>query len=111
MSPTHFVLDRLYDAMTLAERAAGARLNGSAIDPALAERRMKRWRSQTPFTDDTSFSHRLSMSQLTASEFKGLLGESGELLRCRFPEAPEWLSEIDRIYSSWAACAEPESAD
>lgn len=94
-----------YQAVTLTERLATLRAfnNGAAdhkVNTALAERRLERWRSQTPFADDEPFSQRLGLDQLTVDEFLHLLGESVEDIPKRLPRTPAWLDEIVQSFST-----------
>src|SRR5258705_6042635 len=93
----------LYDALTLAERTALLHASSQNEDPlgaervfdaGLAERRLKRWRSQAPFGSDIYFAQRLAVDHLSPEDFEWLLGESSEQLSKRLTEMPEWLKEI-----------------
>ncbi len=102
-----------YEALTLDERSrlAGAISASEATDTAhvveapvnqeLAQKRLQRWRAQTPFNNDVYFTERLRKNRLSESDFIGLLGEPCQQLRRRFQPAPAWLSELERLYMQW----------
>jgi type 2 lantibiotic biosynthesis protein LanM len=94
-----------YRALTFAERIASmrsARQSGppAEIDAELADWRLQRWRSQTPFNADTFFARRLETDGVTEEEFRLLLGEPADAVRRRTPEAPCWLADIAQAYST-----------
>src|SRR5580765_4270104 len=97
-----------FDAMTLVERASplpngcGKCGDVETIDRNLAEQRLKRWRSQSPFTSDDLFMQRLEIEGFTEEAFTRLLGESAHHLRERLSEPPDWLKEIEAIWATWA---------
>src|SRR5262249_27793602 len=116
MNQVYFETPDWYEALTLDERSqsAGAGAATGEMDAApvaaqpqvnqeLAQKRLRRWRAQTPFNNDAYFAERLRKNRLTESEFIGLLGESGQQLRQRFRPAPAWLSELERLYTQWAS--------
>jgi type 2 lantibiotic biosynthesis protein LanM len=85
-------------ATTLAERipslsvAALEKMQG--IDSSQATRRLDRWRSQTPFSNDTYFTQRLELDGLTEQTLLYLLGEPVEALHHRLANDPPWLAEF-----------------
>jgi len=94
-----------HQATTLAERipslnvAALERIQG--IDSSKATRRLERWRSQTPFSNDTYFAQRLELDGLTEEKLFYLLGEPVEALYHRLANDPPWLAEfLTSIYQS-----------
>jgi type 2 lantibiotic biosynthesis protein LanM len=93
-----------YQAMTLTERIASRRYaNWEDVDTEtnveLAQRRLRRWRLQEPFTSDLQFAQRLAMDGITEHEFLDLLGEPIEALRARFDSPPIWLAELEEAFS------------
>ncbi|HKV38881.1 MAG TPA: type 2 lanthipeptide synthetase LanM family protein [Blastocatellia bacterium] len=96
---------RWLDALTLGERAAALGPGGPdpglewEIDWDLAERRVQRWRSQSPLGDDTWFARRLSIDQVTEEQFKRLVGiRTGEV--CKQSIAmPGWVEELLEAFS------------
>jgi len=108
MKLSQFEVPSWFDAVTLLERTslmeAGIEAREEeSIDRELARRRLDRWRSQTPFTNDEYFSRRLTTEGLTEETFMRLLGESASSLRNRFSEPPGWLKELERLCTAWAA--------
>ena len=91
-----------YKALTLSERAATVRRSsGSApvVDDALAERRLNRWRTQEPFSQDGFFGRRLALDGLSEEEFRILLGEPAEAVRERAAETPAWLTALAEAFT------------
>ncbi|MDX2029348.1 MAG: type 2 lanthipeptide synthetase LanM family protein [Blastocatellia bacterium] len=100
-----------YEALGVAERLPLLRageMSDAAIDSALAGRRLERWRSQSPFQDDSFFLRRLVEGRITEREFVRLLGAPVEQLQRGLEQQPAWLREIERLYTAWAAA--PESS-
>ncbi|HVF56052.1 MAG TPA: type 2 lanthipeptide synthetase LanM family protein [Pyrinomonadaceae bacterium] len=90
-------------AMTLNERAellgGTERLKGE-INYELADKRLRRWRAQPPFTDEACFAQRLEAERLTEDEFASLLGATPESLAGRLPAEPHWLKSIAEAFSA-----------
>jgi class II lanthipeptide synthase len=119
MNQVDFETPDWYEALTLDERSqfAGAAIAtgapgaadaaGVAAEPLvnqeLAQKRLQRWRSQSPFNNDVYFAERLRKNRLTESDFIGLLGEPSQQLQQRFRPAPSWLSDLERLYTQWAS--------
>jgi len=116
MNQAYFETPDWYEALTLDERSqsAGPAIATGVTDAApvsaeppvnqeLAQKRLQRWRAQTPFNNDVYFAERLRKNRLTESDFIGLLGEPSQRLRQRFQPAPAWLSELERLYTQWAS--------
>jgi type 2 lantibiotic biosynthesis protein LanM len=106
-----------YDATTLTERVAALRntpitresVNGNRD---LAESRLRRWRSQAPFENDSYFIQRLASHGLSQEEFLYFLGETGEAVRTSMKTSPRWLGELTEAFSRPAssyATAVPEA--
>lgn len=92
-------------ALTLTERLASLRLTESQpahfqTNAELAKRRLHQWRSQTPFTNEDSFTRRLALDGLDEDQFLRLLGEPIEAVHGRSLDIPDWLEEISRAYSA-----------
>jgi len=104
MNSTNFKSSNWYQAITLAERIASLQtvhsqnLNGE-FNIKLAQGRMQRWKSQPPFTTDSNFAQRLAIDSMTEEEFIDLLGESIEAVQNRFPNPPDWLTEITQAFA------------
>src|SRR5262245_8914732 len=116
MNQLYFETPDWYEALTLDERsqfacaavAAGETNEGPVVceppvNQELAQKRLRRWRAQTPFNNDVHFAERLRKNRLTESDFIGLLGEPSQQLQRRFQPAPEWLRELERLYTQWAS--------
>lgn len=87
-------------ALTLVERLPQKSADKPPLPhgkPELAQRRLNRWRSQTPFTVDENFAQRIAMDQLTEADFLSLLGESNKSLSERFPIPPSWVEELQVV--------------
>jgi type 2 lantibiotic biosynthesis protein LanM len=76
--------------------------------PRHAERRLARWRAQSPFQDEVMLAVRLTADGLDIERFRGLLGESAPSLAKRAP-APDWLQAALRSFA--AAAERPVPAD
>jgi len=87
-----------YRALTLSERVPLLDIP-QGFDEELASRRMKRWRSQTPFATDSYYDRRLAMDGLTSESFSYLLGEPVEDLQGRSPAPPDWLRELEKAFA------------
>ena len=91
-------------ATTLTERMASLRsvrgkpLKG-AVDADLAARRMKRWRSQRPFSAGAYFAQRLATDRVSEEDFLCCLGEPVEVLQSRLSDSPGWLESLYRLCS------------
>ncbi len=99
MKTSYFQSATWYNATTLTERITSLRAiqcdcTDIEINTELAQRRMQRWKSQFPFTNDSYFFQRLLINGITEDEFFRVLGEPIEAVQNRFPELPDWLTEI-----------------
>src|SRR6185369_4919803 len=95
---------------TLTERIASLKqasynTSDAPIRDDLARRCLERWRSQSPFADDSYFAQRLVMDGMTEEVFLCILGESIEAVRDRIPNLPTWLKEIAEAFSHSASVA------
>lgn len=97
-----------YQALTLTERIGfmkGQNLNLENFDAELAERRIKKWRSQTPFISDSYYQQRLATDGITPQEFRYLLGEGDEAIKDRFMSLKEsatyahWWRKLEKGFS------------
>ncbi|HEY0735246.1 MAG TPA: type 2 lanthipeptide synthetase LanM family protein [Herpetosiphonaceae bacterium] len=91
-----------YHALTLAERVATPRTTQqreliAEVDAERAVRRLQRWRSQSPFADETLFAQRLALDGLTEDELRSLLGEPIAAVHDRCG-APPWLLQLAQAY-------------
>jgi type 2 lantibiotic biosynthesis protein LanM len=92
-------------ATTLRERAASLCRDGAPVetDTRHAERRLGRWRAQTPFQKQEILWRRLAAEGLSPEDFRALLGEPCRRLRERACGPPPWLAGLAE------ACAGPAS--
>jgi hypothetical protein len=89
-----------YRGIPLRERIARGDRPKAGSTP-LGDRRLQRWRSQTPFNNDIYFAQRLASDGLTEPEFQQLLGESSETLASRFSAPPDWIKTLSDILSNY----------
>ena len=113
MNKKSFQASAWYHGVTLTERIASLKANPNKklkveIDTELAQRRMQRWRKQSPFTDDSYFAQRLDLDGITEDELFYLLGEPVEALQERSPKPPAWLVNLAQALSA-ATNPNPES--
>lgn len=104
MNQAYFQTADWYRGITLKERAASLpvvrkQVRNVEVNVELAQRRMQRWKSQPPFTTDSNFAQRLAIDGITEEEFIALLGESIEAVQNRFPNPPDWLTEITQAFA------------
>ncbi|HEX7677275.1 MAG TPA: hypothetical protein VF713_04075, partial [Thermoanaerobaculia bacterium] len=104
-----------YRALTLAERVTAmpsARSDESpqTIDTDLADWRLERWRSQSPFNKGTTLAERLDLDRLSEEEFRRLLGEPAEDLRARAGGPPSWMTDIAQAFAQPGTAPRPESS-
>lgn len=101
-----------YHALSLAERVASLPASPDCrpdqpLHPNTAQRRFERWRTQTPFQNDTYFADRLADLGITADTLKALLGEPIEHVAERLDQCPDWMQ---RLMEAFADQASPPSA-
>src|SRR5271169_3921533 len=95
----------LYAALTLAERVSSFRRVegswvGSQTDAGRAAGAFARWKSQEPFTLSDHFEKRLCLDGLTEDNLLAILGLPSEAYSELFPNAPEWVQDLERLYST-----------
>ncbi len=93
-----------YRALTLAERLASLRQDRQTardvtVDAGRAERHLRRWRDQDPFSKDGYFARRLAADGMNEDDLRRLLGEPIEAGRDRAQAPPDWLVKLDRAFS------------
>src|SRR5258708_1824519 len=108
LSPSYFEDANWLNALTLAERGVSFAALASEIvsangNRARAERRLERWRTQTPFTTSSYFAQRLAGDQLTEEKLLLLLGEPIESVLSRYPKPPDWLAELELAFKKFAS--------
>ena len=100
-----------YQAVFLSERITSLKavqnktLNAD-IDRDLAQRRLDRWKTQSPFDKDSYFAQRLATEGINEAEFMRILGEPVEAVRDRLSSLPVWLTDFAQAFAQPAA-AEP----
>jgi type 2 lantibiotic biosynthesis protein LanM len=101
-----------YRALTLGERSAllptnaQKRSSTAVVGDETAERRLRIWKEQNPFNEDSYFAQRLAMDGLSEDELFLLLAEPAEDLRARVPAAPIWMTELAEALEAWDAGAD-----
>jgi type 2 lantibiotic biosynthesis protein LanM len=90
-------------AATLRERvttvsADPGAASATSFDADLAERRLRRWRSQFPFGDEAIFRRRLAVDGLDEATFRRLLGESVDTLRDRRLAGSAWRATLSAAF-------------
>jgi len=103
-------------ALTLRERAAqGRRVSGPGPQPpedaARAARRLARWKTQSPFSQDGYFGRRLAQDGIGEEDLFHLLGETPETLAAHVEERPAWLLLLERAWTVPAAATFPLDAE
>src|SRR5437764_2772760 len=93
-----------------ARRARRTRLNEDDFDEASAERRLRRWREQTPFNKDEFWQQRLALDGLCEDEFRHLLGEPPSAACADYAADAEWVAELARAFSECASSRGSECA-
>ena len=71
----------------------------AAVNVDLAERLMKRWRSQAPFATESYFAQRLATDGISESDLFVCLGERIEALYARLAGDQPWLERLSRAFS------------
>jgi type 2 lantibiotic biosynthesis protein LanM len=102
-----------YNALTLTERISSSQnqlygINDSNIDLTLAQNRLKKWKSQIPFTTESLFAQRLAMDGISEDDFLKILGESSETLETCLLDIPDWLLEIAKAFF-YPQCSDSEA--
>ncbi|MBW4564991.1 MAG: type 2 lantipeptide synthetase LanM family protein [Mojavia pulchra JT2-VF2] len=104
MNKADIGLSDWYRAITLSERITSLKsvnnqTSNLVINADIAQRRIQRWKSQSPFTTDSKFAQRLAIDSITEEEFIYLLNEPIEAVQSRFSNTPEWLIEISQAFA------------
>ncbi len=108
MNQKYFQASAWFHGMTLTERITSLKATSDKklnveVNSELAQKRMQRWRKQSPFTDDSHFVQRLDMDKITEDEFLYLLGEPIEAVQQRNSDSLTWLENLARAFSAPAA--------
>ncbi|RCJ19619.1 lanthionine synthetase [Nostoc minutum NIES-26] len=102
MSQSYFQSATWYKATTLTERIASLhtiQCDRTNINTQLQQRQMQRWKSQSPFSNNSYFSQRLAIDGVTEDEFCQLLGEPIEAVQNRYRELPDWLTQLNQAFA------------
>lgn len=105
MKQSCFQSSAWYTAITLSERIESLHAIQSTrpnieINTEFSQQQMQRWKSQSPFTDDSYFAQRLAIDGITEDEFLYILGEPTSVVQDRFPKRPYWLTKIAEAFAS-----------
>ena len=97
-----------YQATTLNERLAlrqGANdgRTGATVDSDLAQQRLKKWKNQSPFTEDGYFAQRLGTAGISENTFLQVLGEPVTAVTDRLNAPPEWLAILNEAFTRYAS--------
>ena len=96
-----------YQALTLAERLAVLRTDTIEISLEangnldLAQRRLRKWKAQSPFERASSFADRLALDGITEEELCTLLSMPIETLRAYVTQPPSWLRKLAQAFASF----------
>ncbi len=104
----YFQNSNWYRAVTLTERiiAQNTEPNQKSVNTDLAQRRLNRWQSQTPFNTDSYFAERLALDDISQEEFFSLLGGSIDVVKESFTTTPNWLIQLNQAFLNAANCDE-----
>lgn len=100
MSKMSFRNSEWFNAITLNERI-GIYENvdkKESGDVYLAERHLKKWRDQQPFTDDEIFKQHLSANNLNEKLFRQILGLTTLKLQKVMSSRPNWLADLEKAF-------------
>jgi type 2 lantibiotic biosynthesis protein LanM len=96
-----------YQALTLAERLAVLHTDATRIpieangNLDLAQRRLQKWKAQSPFERIPFFADRLALDGITEEELCTLLGMPIETLRAYVSQEPLWLRTLTQAFASF----------
>lgn len=95
----------LYASLTLAERLSSLRQTDSSwlglrTDARRGAAALSQWKSLKPFTVADQFERRLRLDGLTEEYLLAVLGLPAEAYSELFPTSPEWVRELQRLYST-----------
>jgi len=94
-SSSSFQRAEWYHAATLSERLELLRTEPEIeSNSKLANQRMGKWRSQSPFTVETNFAQRLAIDNVTEVEFRHVLGIPVQALQKHLNIESSWLAEL-----------------
>lgn len=100
MSRMSFQSSEWFNAITLKERigifASFDKKKSGNRD--LAERHLKKWRNQPPFTDNEIFKQNLSVNNLNEKSFRQILGLTTIELQEVISSRPNWLDDVEKAF-------------
>ncbi len=104
-----------YKALTLNERVERLRGEGGAapegaVNPALAQKHLGRWRDLPPFADEKLFARRLEAYALTEEDFLRALGTPADYFYSRESTIPTWLDDLEQAFAAAPAQEVPSDA-
>ncbi|MEC4812015.1 MAG: type 2 lanthipeptide synthetase LanM family protein [Scytonema sp. PMC 1069.18] len=105
--PTWYQAVSLTERITLLQKTPRRSSVDCLSDNKLAEYRLQRWRSLSPFSTKFYFEHRLALDGITEDDFKLILSEPIEAVRDRFTVLPEWLVELNQAFSTYTSIDGP----
>ena len=90
-------------ALNLSERASllhntKDKTSNLPIDLELAQKRIQNWKDLTPFQNNSNWTQRLLLDNLSEQDFLNLLGESTKVNK-PLTFSPQWLIEIEQAFS------------
>ena len=103
LAPSFGLIEHLYSALSLAERAsylqlAGKGWIGSNADTSRAAAILDRWKSQNPFPAGDSFEKRPRLDGLTEEDLLAILGLPPEAYSELITSPPDWVRDLERLY-------------
>jgi type 2 lantibiotic biosynthesis protein LanM len=92
-----------YQAINLTERIAMLRarpnLSTSLISSTFVNRQLEYWKTQPPFNNGEYFEQRLATENITEADLINFLGEPIDSVRDRCAKPPDWLIELEQVFS------------
>jgi type 2 lantibiotic biosynthesis protein LanM len=94
-----------YRALTLEERCLGLNAQGGRVPRTSraredsASERVRAWKTQRPFVQESLFATRLALDGITEDDLLALLAESPESLAARAPGIPVWLIALQEAFT------------
>jgi len=106
MKPSLFQKPDWCLALTLTERIstlnrASFLSNSDGTGSDFGQRRLDRWRKQSPFSKHSFFQQRLEADGLDKETFLHILGEPVEAVKDRVSAPPQWLEILDEAFTSY----------
>ncbi len=104
MEPPLFTSPLWLNALTLAERNAllvDLHSSGSPhhSNAEAGQRRLDRWRAQSPFEIDSYFAQRIAIDGITQEQLLSILSEPIETFHKCLPNVPAWLEQVEEAFA------------